>query len=159
MTVVLAIDPGPVESAWIVFDSEASEIRSFAKSGNDWLLDQLRNLSPDVRIVAVEKIESFGMAVGAEIFETVWWSGRFAEAVLRPAIGVRGVVQVPRRTVKLHLCGSAKAKDANIRQALIDRFGGSAAKGTKAKPGPLYGIAKDVWSALAIAVTYTDQMA
>jgi hypothetical protein len=36
-----------------------------------------------------------------------------------------------------------------------DRFGGSAAVGRKAAPGPLYGISRDVWSALAIAVTYT----
>ncbi|HET6477318.1 MAG TPA: hypothetical protein VFH93_14740 [Thermoleophilia bacterium] len=48
-------------------------------------------------------------------------------------------------------------KDANIRQALLDRFGGPAAVGRKAAPGPLYGIARDVWSALAIAVTYTIQ--
>jgi hypothetical protein len=26
--------------------------------------------------------------------------------------------------------------------------------GRKASPGPLYGISRDVWSALAIAVTY-----
>ena len=61
---------------------------------------------------------------------------------------------LPRRAVKLALCGDSRAKDANIRQALIDRFGGSAAVGRKAAPGPLYGITRDVWSALAIAVTY-----
>jgi hypothetical protein len=61
-----------------------------------------------------------------------------------------------RRAVKLALCGDSRAKDANIRQALIDRFGGKdAAIGRKAAPGPLYGISRDVWSALAIAVTYT----
>jgi hypothetical protein len=63
-------------------------------------------------------------------------------------------VLLPRRVVKLALCGDSRAKDANIRQALIDRFGGSAAVGRKAAPGPLYGIHRDVWSALAIAVTY-----
>lgn len=26
--------------------------------------------------------------------------------------------------------------------------------GSKAAPGPLYGISRDVWSALAVAVTY-----
>jgi hypothetical protein len=35
--------------------------------------------------------------------------------------------------------------------------GGSAAVGRKASPGPLYGISRDVWSALAIAVTYSMQ--
>jgi len=61
---------------------------------------------------------------------------------------------LPRRAVKLALCGDSRAKDANIRQALIDRFGGSAAIGRKTAPGPLYGISRDVWSALAIAVTF-----
>jgi hypothetical protein len=61
--------------------------------------------------------------------------------------------------VKLHLCGSSRAKDPNVRTALLDRFGGAGAKGTKAAPGPLYGIAADLWSALAIAVTWTDQAA
>ena len=94
------------------------------------------------------------MAVGAEVFDTVCWAGRFAEAAHRVP-----VVMLPRRAVKLALCGDSRAKDANIRQALIDRFGGSAAIGRKAAPGPLYGITRDVWSALAIAVTYTIQSA
>lgn len=49
------------------------------------------------------------------------------------------------------------AKDANVRQALINRFGGKdAAIGRKAAPGPLYGISRDMRSALAIAVTGHD---
>ena len=61
---------------------------------------------------------------------------------------------VYREDVKLHLCGSPRAKDANIRQALIDRWGGKAeAVGTVKKPGPLYGVKSHAWSALAVAVT------
>jgi hypothetical protein len=61
--------------------------------------------------------------------------------------------------VKMHLCGNTRAKDGNIRQALLDRFGpGKAiACGTKKQPGPLYGVSKDVWQALALAVTWSDQ--
>jgi hypothetical protein len=41
--------------------------------------------------------------------------------------------------------------------ALLDRFGGkSQAVGLKAHKGPLYGISRDVWSALAIALTARD---
>ncbi len=112
------------------------------------LLRAVDDLAPDV--VVIEKVESYGMAVGAEVFDTVLWAGRFAEAAHRVP-----VVMLPRRAVKLALCADSRAKDANIRQALIDRFGGSAAIGRKAAPGPLYGISRDVWSALAIAVTYT----
>lgn len=155
MTVILAVDPGPTRSAWLVLNGATSGIRAFAISPNPELLDQLRaGLSGDVDVVVIEKVESFGMAVGAEVFDTVHWSGRFTEAVERHGVRVSGL---PRRAVKLHLCGSARAKDPNVRQALIDRFGGSAAIGTKRAPGPLHGIANDVWAALAVAVTAADQ--
>jgi hypothetical protein len=152
---IMAIDPGPTHSAWLVTDPQ-DEIRSFARWENEELLGLLRGsrhggLAPDVQVVVIEKVEGFGMAVGAEVFETVYWSGRFAEAV-HP----RTVDRIGRRAVKLHLCGQARAKDPNIRQALIDRYGGSAAIGRKATPGPLYGISGDVWSALAVAVTWLD---
>ncbi len=66
---------------------------------------------------------------------------------------------MPRREVKLHLCGTARAKDNNIRAALLDRFGGSrsVAVGTAKHPGPLYGIRSHEWAALALAVTFWDQ--
>ena len=151
MTSVLAIDPGSARSAWLRFDGGRPQ--GFGITANDILVRALRTGGlPDV--VVIEKIESYGMAVGAEVFDTAWWSGRFAEAAARVP-----VVMLPRRAVKLALCGDSRAKDANIRQALIDRFGGSAAIGRKVAPGPLYGISRDVWSALAIAVTYTLQSA
>jgi hypothetical protein len=147
VTSVLAIDPGSFQSAWLQFDG--TRPGAFGITANHVLVKALRTGGlPDV--VVIEKIESYGMAVGAEVFDTVFWAGRFAEAAERVT-----VVMLPRRVVKLTLCGDSRAKDANIRQALLDRFGGSAAVGRKAAPGPLYGISRDVWSALAIAVTYT----
>ena len=58
----------------------------------------------------------------------------------------------------MHLCGNNSAKDSNVRQALIDRFprsgGGKTPQiGTKGDPGPLYGIKKDEWAALGVAIT------
>jgi hypothetical protein len=149
----LAIDPGPERSAWLVHDAAAGQILAFAIEPNELVLEAIRiGLPYGVTRIAIEKVESFGMAVGAEVFETVFWSGRFAEAARKLILE-----RISRRAVKLNLCGSARAKDANIRQALIDRYGGSSAIGTKAAPGPLYGISKDVWSALAVAVTAADQ--
>ncbi len=88
---------------------------------------------------------------GAEVFETVRWAGRFEEAC-HPI----PVVSLTRKAVVLHLCHDQRAGDPNIRRVLLDRFGGDGAKGTKAHPGPLYGISGDVWAALAVAVTYAE---
>ncbi len=105
-------------------------------------------------ILVIEQIESFGMAVGREVFETVFWTGRFAEAWCP-----KRFERMPRREVKQHLCRSARATDSNIRQALIDRFGPGTDKafGKKKAPGPLFGITGHKIAALAVAITWFDQ--
>lgn len=148
---ILAIDPGPLESAWVLWDG--AKLEAFAKERNDSVLERVRQSRGITAACAIEQVCSYGMAVGAEVFETVYWSGRFAEAY-----GAEYVYRVPRLKVKLHLCHDSRAKDGNIRQALIDRFGGKdAAIGKKATPGPLYGVSGDVWAAMALAVTWCDQ--
>ena len=100
-------------------------------------------------------VASYGMPVGAEVFETVFWIGRFYER--HENEGGR-VARVFRKDVKMHLCGQTKAKDSNIRQALIDRYGPGKEKaiGLKKTPGPLYGIKGDEWQALALACYWLD---
>ncbi len=160
MSTVLAIDPGPTRSAWLVLAANSDKydgVTAFATWENAALLDaiRLRKFTADLTHVVIEKVESFGMAVGAEVFETVYWSGRFSEAAdFREYI----VDRVGRKAVKIHLCGSMRAKDPNIRAELINRYGPGkdVAIGTRASPGPLYGVAGDVWSALAVGVTWAD---
>ena len=149
MTSVLAIDPGTTRSAWLRFDGVRPQ--GFGITANDVLVRALRTGAlPDV--VVIEEIRSYGMAVGQETFDTARWTGRFEEAAHRVPVEFVG-----RKEIVVALCGSARASDSNVRMALIDRFGGKAAAiGRKAAPGPLYGIANDLWSALAIAVTYAD---
>ena len=147
MTAILAIDPGPVRSAWVLYDPVEQRPVDFAIDDNADLAAILR-LNPDCSPVVIERIASYGMPVGAEVFETVFWSGRFAEAA-----GPAAVYRIPRKAIVTHLCGSARAKDSNVRAALLDRFG---PQGTKKAPGVLYGVHKDVWAALALAVPWAD---
>lgn len=149
---IIAIDPGCHESAWIAY-GEDGQIIEFGKEPNEQLLARLRTPQPSVGHLACEMVASYGMAVGKEVFETVLWIGRFIEAWGGQPDGGQHTL-VYRKDVKLNICGSVRANDSNIRQALIDRFG---APGTKKEPGATYGISKDVWSALAVAVTYTDK--
>lgn len=151
---ILAIDPGPEYSAWVFLID--GKLHEFGYVENLELLDVLESTVTNYphAMLVIEQIKAMGMAVGAEVFETVFWSGRFAQA------WPHHWDRIGRMDVKMHLCGSARAKDKNVRQALVDRFsngrGEKAAKGTKAKPGPLYGVSGDVWSALAVGVTYWD---
>ena len=152
--IVIGLDPGYEQSAIVVWDGD--RIVQHFYDENDRIADRFRARNiRDGSVLVIEGIESMGMAVGKTTFETVYWTGRFAEAYL-PNM----VERIPRRLIKLHLCGQSRATDSNIRQALIDRFGPSTEKaiGKKASPGPLYGITAHKLSALAVALTYYDQM-
>lgn len=152
--IIMAIDPGHIESAYAIWDGKWLE--GFGKIPSGKLLAMLREPSP-CYLLAVERIACMGMAVGEEVFETVRYEARFVMAWLEK-YEHRHHLLVPRMRVKMHHCGDSRAKDANIRQALIDRFGPGkeVAIGRKASPGPLYGVAGDVWSALAIATATWD---
>ena len=158
--IILAIDPGTVQSAWLTFYTDAG--RPAGERGiepNVDLIDRLRGWHDAARVgevpfldaLVIEQVVSYGMAIGAETIETVHWAVRFAEAAFPTP-----VYRIPRKAVCMSVCGSARAKDPNVRRALLDRFGGDSAIGRKAAPGPLYGIHDDLWAALGVAVTFAD---
>lgn len=141
MGAIFAIDPGSEQSAFVLWDGKQILDRSIM--ANEELRSVLYAL-PFAHSIAIEMIASYGMAVGAEVFETCVWIGRFIEARPYPPPS-----RYFRRDIKLHLCQSARAKDANVRQALIDKIG---PPGTKKKPGPTYGMKSHLWAALAVAI-------
>jgi len=146
---ILAVDPGNAQSALVKFDGHRVSDR--VTLPNAAALEYLQQEQYGCDHMAIEMIASYGMAVGREVFETCLWIGRFIQAW---HAGLRHTL-VYRQEVKLHLCGVARAKDANIRAALIDLFGGKErAIGNKKSPGPLYGVVADEWAALAVAVTH-----
>lgn len=152
---VIAIDPGPEQSAILEWDG--ARIVSHRIGDNDSVRAQLDAEADASLLVVLEQVESFGMAVGRDVFQTVFETGRMYEFVQPPTRRM----MLPRRAAKMHLCASVRAKDSNIRQALIDRFGGNGGRrtavGVKSAPGPLYGIRSHEWAALALAVTAWDQ--
>jgi len=157
MSTVLAIDPGTTQSAYVVYDGGRSpgSVIDFGISENERVLEMFRTTYGDPHDIAIEMVASYGMAVGREVFETCVWIGRFHESF-------GGAEYVYRKDVKMHLCQSMRAKDGNIRQAILDLYppsgGGKTPQvGTKSEPGPLYGVSSHVWSALAVAITYSDK--
>tara|TARA_Y100001963_G_scaffold158965_1_gene260586 strand:+ start:124 stop:600 length:477 start_codon:yes stop_codon:yes gene_type:complete len=151
---LLSIDPGSEQSGWVVYDSAYDPrtgcVVAAGISPNAELLERVRGGGADQLVV--EMIASYGMPVGREVFDTCVWIGRFWEAFP----GERD--RVYRKDVKMCVCSDPRAKDSNVRQALIDMFGPgrSRAIGTKGEPGPLYGFKRDMWAALAVAVTWIE---
>jgi hypothetical protein len=150
VTSIFAIDPGTKQSGWVMFEGGMS-VKSSGVSPNAELLARIQGIGgyamarmiAPVRL-AVERFEARGMPIGDESIETLLWTGRFIQAWHTPD----EVILVKRSAVKLSLCGTARAKDPNVRQALIDAIG---APGTKKAPGPTYGVTSHAWAALAVA--------
>ena len=159
METIFAIDPGNTQSGYAVIEMPNFHLVGFGKVENEELLRMLEiyneknDNTPDTFVI--EKIASYGMAVGKDVFETCYWIGQFTHALKH-----RKVADVYRRDEKIILCGSMKAKDSNIRQELINRharFDFKNGKGTKANPDTFYGVSKDMWSAIAVGVTYYEK--
>ena len=157
MSALLAIDPGSAESGWVVIDSRDMRPLDHGKLPNADLLSALRYNAIGNMPAVIEMVASYGMSVGAEVFDTCVWIGRFQQALAHRNGRLPELVK--RLPIKVHHCHSAKANDSNIRQALVDRFAAGQSnhgKGTKADPGWFYGFHADVWQAYALAVYAAD---
>ncbi len=148
--IILGIDPGPERSGVCLYDAEDRRVvMAVSEADNHSLLSDIP-LKADR--VFIEMIHNQGRTtVGQETFETCVWVGRFMQAC-KPRITI--VEKILRSKVKMALCGTMRAKDANIRASLLDRFGPGKEKaiGTKKNPGPLFGVTGHAWQALAVII-------
>lgn len=154
---ILAIDPGDVKSGYAWISLPDFTLREFGKISNPELLAALPSLAAESDVVAIEMIASYGMPVGKNVFDTCVWIGRFQEKISQTGTPWEYVY---RKEEKISLCGTLKAKDANIRQALVDRYARHdfrTGKGTKANPDTFYGVSADVWQAIAVGVTWWEK--
>ena len=150
---IFSIDPGTDLSAFTLYCSAEKKVVQWAKLPNEDLLCAILNHEFHYSAASVERVACYGMAVGKEVFSTCFWTGKFLLALaMKSGEYFRGhePLLIERREVKIHLCNSMKAKDGNIRQAVIDLIG---PQGSKRQPGPTYGVAGDGWASLALAIT------
>lgn len=141
---VLAIDPGPKESAYVVFDGE--RVEAYGEMENGLMTIGLgNNWGQNHPNVVIEWMSGFGVPAGNDTFETCRWVGIFQQA--HPG----GAKLITRKKIKEHL---QAVNDKFVRQALIARFG---EPGKKKTPGVLYGITGHCLAALACAVVWWDQ--
>jgi len=155
--VILAIDPGNTQSGFVVLgtgaviDSGVLPNHDMRARIKQFFEHEATHSGQQRPLVAIEQIRNMGMIVGQEVFDTVFWTGRFYEFISH--YWNTAAMLVTRNAIKMHLCGSPRAKDANIRQSLINRWG---APGTKKAPGGTYGVKSHAWAALAVATYALD---
>lgn len=138
--ITIGIDPGNKETA--IVEIENGKITNHFYVKNDDAVAILESYySGEKYSVYCEMIASYGMPVGKSIFDTCLIIGRIIQVLPNAKL-------ITRNAVKNAICHNSKAKDSNIRQALIDIYGEA---GTKKNQGATYGISGDKWAALAVA--------
>lgn len=189
MTTLLAIDPGPTQSAFVLYDGAKPTL--YGIYPNETLARAMQVGTPFAAVehCAIERVGHYGtgMSVGSDVFDTCYFTGRLIQIWYERTGGEKYgnfPDMLQRQTIKTRLCGKPTANDSNVRQALIDRFGGDtkAIGGKKCQtckgkgwcgrdratcvdcggtlwqhpPGPLRGISSHCWAALALAVVWSE---
>jgi len=154
--IIIGIDPGDKKSAMVIINSDNVIISHYLASNKDLIKIVRNNIKSGREVkIGIEMIASYGMPVGKTVFETCVFIGRLVEVVESYGEEPKAIY---RKDAKMFLCNSMKAKDGNIRQAIIDLYpatggGKNPQVGTKKQPGALFGISSDKWAALAVALT------
>ena len=153
---IYALDPGPEESALVVYRPTDRLVDAAIILPNERMLEYIKHDAESYTgdVLVIEQVISYGMAVGKETLETVFWSGRFFQVWEQE--GER-VERIDRKKIKLQICNDARARDSNIRTEILDRFGGKLrAIGKKSAPGPLFGVTSHKMAALAVAIAWWE---
>ena len=152
---ILAIDVGTTETGYCLMDKDTYKPIKFGKINNEELLKIVKEEKYDELVY--EEFQSYGMPIGVSTITSITWNGRYIQSALDKE---KKVSFVYRKDEKMNLCHSMKAKDSNIRQALIDRFAQfdfKNGKGNKKQQDWFYGFSKDIWAAFAVGCTYLDK--
>ena len=177
--VLIAIDPGTTESAYVMMRPDYSII-SAAKVVNEGLRQLIMLGGADEMIIEVMEARTLNVGkgqrdmppqkIGDETYETCYWIGRYMECAERLGMPVH---RIKRQQEKSTLIPSKKNKlpplpewagkgaDAQIRAALVQRFAKhdtKNGKGTAACKDVFYGFKSDMWNAYAVGVTHLDRL-
>ena len=150
---IIGIDPGPTNSAYVVIDDSyninTQGLKVIAKGWvpNAELEKLLEKESNPKHSLAIEFIQSYGASVGQSVFLTCYWVGVFSKA-----FNVKKNTRLyARPSILSHITGGIRSKGKKqVRQSMMVRFGG-----TK-KGEPLHGITNHIWDAVAVVVYHID---
>lgn len=157
--IVVAIDPGDVESCAIWLDVKTFEPLSKIESDNKGLRSILSGLGNSKSILVVEYTPPYTMSTASnhnyvprQVVDTAIEIGRFLECW-----GYDDTATLlSRSAIKKHLLGRTAGNDTMVRAAVVERYGRNP-KGTKKARGPLYGFSgTHQYAALAVGVTWLE---
>lgn len=145
--IVLAVDPGNGQSGVVRFDGQRVLYAGVIENP-----DVLKIIADDRSdVLAIELFVATNQRLGNESIETIHWGGRFHQSSGDPD----SVVLVPRYQVKKSLGLGHRDGDKEVNSALQRVLG---PKGTKAAPGPCYGVSSHAWAALGVAYAAYRQL-
>ena len=156
---ILAIDPGPIETGWALLHGISYEPFDFGKDKNTDLFNELNSvprkewMAGHLTSVVIEKPVCQRYS-GSSISDTAVQAGIFA-GLYRP---LTRVYLITRSKVRGHFCGN-KGNDSTIIKALVHRFAPDTpnlGKGHAKTPGYFYGFKADIWQAYALGVCFID---
>ncbi len=140
---ILAIDPGPDVSGWVLFDVKTRKPIQFGIDTTRSIISlffPVMSERPQVDWLVVEKIGNQGNVIGETTFESVFVSGRFVEAFGDDEHVCRDIT---RSNVMIQIKGFQrkrlpdktwiKTTNAHVTAVIVERFGGQdiAVGGTK----------------------------
>lgn len=141
--VVIGIDPGPTQSAYVAWDGRF--INDLGTKPNIEVLRYLRTIDRRACVVFESMVFYRGMPAGDDVFETVFWTGRLFQ-VARDTVGIAQVSRLSRTKVRKYLQLQKSGSYKNVKEALERRL--------ERSPEDWHNLRSHQWSAMAIAVTW-----
>lgn len=148
----IGIDPGTTHSGYAVVDENYNIVKSdkVINEGENSIISLLTD-AKSTDIILIESIQSYGMSVGREIFETCFWIGEFRRFAKDRGMGY---YLYPRPEYTRAVCGVGKVNDSVLWQSLKLRFGGD----RKGEPMHLLKGDSDKRSAFALCAYHLDKL-
>ncbi|MAF51034.1 MAG: hypothetical protein CMH64_02990 [Nanoarchaeota archaeon] len=147
MAIIYGIDVGSEKSGICIWDTQKQKILCADDQYPNHMVAQ-----QSAHYYVIEDIKSYGMPVGKTTFDTCKAIGRFQERMEKKQ---KSYALIFKSDIQLHFCHTTKAKDANVKRVLLDRFG---EKGTKKNQGITYGLKNHSWDAFALCVYLEDHI-
>jgi hypothetical protein len=116
---ILGLDPGSEHSAFVFLEDAQVLEHGWVRNGQ--LLQRLRDGFAIGSHLAIETLHPRGELASLDAMETQLWAGRFVEI-----FDLRGdtFTKIDPMDARIAVCGKSGVKDREIKQALINRYGG-----------------------------------